>query len=323
MNGHLGSLISALVDDQLPPHVRERALAHAAACSSCAQEIQATRRAHGLLANPGCDPVARHDFVSGLMSLAQAERSAFAQSSGGVPADFATQYADNPFIVRESIPRCAFSGEVRRRLPLGQMGKYAAVFALGGACALAFVLGSRPLVTPAVDDNSLHAKLASITYDPSFSPVIGVASDADPGQVDNAKLVKWLHQHSWAAPSALPDSVSVAQVGFSASNPSQLEIVLSTPYGSALITERRGALDAAAISQASVIEHDGGPVYVLGDSPTHLVWQNGEIVMELVSAQSISQLAAVTQTMDVDRYDESLGARLMRGFTDIAGVVRE
>ncbi|TGJ94654.1 anti-sigma factor, partial [Actinotalea fermentans ATCC 43279 = JCM 9966 = DSM 3133] len=40
---HLGTLVSALADDQLSPATRERALTHVAGCDQCAAELAVAR----------------------------------------------------------------------------------------------------------------------------------------------------------------------------------------------------------------------------------------------------------------------------------------
>lgn len=315
MSAHLGSLISALVDDQLPPIERERALSHAAGCAQCAQEISATRAARGILAS-GSQPTVRTDFLSGLMSMAAMERDSQAAADEVRPSD-------NPFIVREAIPTCKFSGEILRRNRARKAAKVMVPVLLSGGLAFAFTLGARPLVTPEVGQDFLSSRLSLMNSNPWFVPVHEVSSDADPGAVDDTKFVSWMRGHGWRVPENMADTVTVKQVGYSSDSPHELEITLDTSAGPVLLTERKGDLDDEAISEATVIEHEGGPIYVLSNSPTRLIWQSGDTVMELVSMATVEELASVTRTFNVDRYDDGLSARMVRGFYDLAGVVSE
>ncbi|WP_435299570.1 hypothetical protein [Timonella sp. A28] len=320
MSAHLGSLVSALVDDQLPLAEREKALAHAACCAQCTAEIQATRAARGFLNTSAYEPQPRTDFMSHLVGIAAEQGQ---NSNEHNPVSFDSAEAQRAFIDRQSVPKCAFSGHLTQRVQWGRWAKYTAVFALGGVCTAAFMMGARPQITPSLDDDFVQAKLEGLDANPSFLPLYEVASHDASSPVDSAKLTSWLKDHDWTTPMNLPEDVKVEQVGFSTATPSQLDIVLSTAAGRVLVTETKGALDEGVLSEAHTLTISGDPMYVVSENPTHLIWQSKDTVIELTSHASITETLEVARSFSVDRYDEGLSARFVRGFSDLAGVVSE
>jgi len=54
---HLDDLAAALVDGELPPDQRDRALAHLAGCAACRDEVDVQRRLKARLAAAGAPPI--------------------------------------------------------------------------------------------------------------------------------------------------------------------------------------------------------------------------------------------------------------------------
>jgi anti-sigma factor RsiW len=69
---HLGDLAAALVDDALPPPDRERALAHAAGCDACRDEVDAQRRVQRELRGLAA-PAPSPDLTARLLALPAAD----------------------------------------------------------------------------------------------------------------------------------------------------------------------------------------------------------------------------------------------------------
>jgi hypothetical protein len=316
MSAHLGPLVSALVDDQLEPALREKALAHLVCCPRCAQEVQDTRAARALLNKAHEMPALRDDFMSGLLSLAQD-----CDPPRTVPVSH-----DNPFITREPIPGGAYCGKLSGKQSLRKWATYGSVFALGGACAAAFILGARPLIAPQSDYETLVERLDVLRGSSAFSPLYDVARTQphrNPQGVDHGNFNTLLYQHGLAPPKEKPEGVTIKEVGFLATRPTELEIVIATPIGEVLVVEHKGVLDGSTVDSASVIDHELGPIYVLGDAPTHLVWQSEEAVIELITDIESEDLMQFAHTFAAEQHDEGLTARFARGFSVLAGVVSE
>lgn len=317
MSAHLGALVSALVDDQLPPAAKERALAHLASCERCAEEVRDTRIAHKIMSNAAGTPALRSDFIDGLLHMAT-------QETPSGPNVYSS--AENPFVTHSAVPGGAYCGVLRKRGSAKQWIKYGSVFALGGACAAAFILGSRPTVSPRTDADSIATRLSQLRSSASFNPLYEVTAtqaDGSKSGVDTTKLSVWLEKHGWAAPSALPSGVTITEVGFQAEKPNELEIVVNTPRGEILIVESRGVLDESTIKDARTLTVDRGTVYVLSETPAHLAWQSGDTVIELHSTQSTDEILQFAGTFKAQNHDSGISARLVRGFTDLAGVVSD
>lgn len=65
---HLDDLAAALVDDELRPSERDRALAHVAGCAQCRDEVEAQRRLKARLAGVA-DPQPSEALVAALLTL--------------------------------------------------------------------------------------------------------------------------------------------------------------------------------------------------------------------------------------------------------------
>ncbi len=117
--------------------------------------------------------------------------------------------------------------------------------------------------------------------------------------------------------------MSVQRVGYLNGRNQELEIVVKTPSGMALISEAKGKLDTEKISKYETFDAASGSVYVLSSQPAHLVWQSGDTVIELVSQLSTEQLMELCQSFEVEGYDTGISARFIRGFSDLAGAISE
>lgn len=317
MSAHLGPLVSALVDDQLPPAARDRALAHLAICERCTEEVRDTRVAHKLMSNAAGTPALRSDFIDGLLTMASAE----VHYERARPDS-----AENPFVTHSAVPGGAYCGVLSKPHGFKQWLKYGSVFALGGACAVAFLLGARPVISPKTDTDTVAARLALLRNSAAFNPLYEVTAtqaDGTKSGIDTAKLSTWLEQHGWTAPSALPAGVTITEVGFLSDQPDELEIVVETPVGEILIVESRGVLDESITKTATKLTLERGSAYVLSDNPAHLTWQSGDTVIELHSTHSVDEIMQFAGTFEAQHHDSGISARMARGFTNLAGVVSD
>ena len=139
--GHLGRLVAALVDGELAPDVRERALAHVAACARCGEEVRRHRETKARLSGLGPPALPEHlaARLSGLPGAPAGPRG-----PGRTPAP----------------PRPGHRRRRQRRLGLAAAGASVLVVLAVGVVGAAFALGAPaqpaptavpPPVTPRVD----------------------------------------------------------------------------------------------------------------------------------------------------------------------------
>lgn len=319
MSAHLGPLASALVDEQLQPAAREKALAHLVVCHRCTQEVRDIRTARAALSLASEEqPALSNNFMQGLLQMAH-EEHAQAQRE----AIIAHREA---FVDHKPVPGGEYCGQMKARKKLTQLAKYGAVFALGGSCVAAFLLGERPNITPRSDQGILAERLSVLRESNSFSPIYGVHGPVASGHgstVDSHKLNGWLKEHGWTVPEALPTGVTITSVGFLASRPNELEFIMDTPVGEVVIIESHGILDVSSFDSPVIMEHPHGPIYKLRETPTHLVWQSGETMIEVIGQAASEQLMELAHSFKAEQHDSGYTAQLARGFTQLAGVVSE
>ncbi len=153
--GHLGRRVSALVDDQLPPDERERALAHLVGCPHCRVLVDAEVTAKATLRTLG-DPAPPPGLLAGLLDLGgpsgplPRDRSGFPGS--GPPASPGWSLAP-----RRPAGPAGRPGPLRRTDRGPARVAIVAVGAAGASLGLAFAAGGAtpapvaPAVVPAFD----------------------------------------------------------------------------------------------------------------------------------------------------------------------------
>lgn len=321
MTKHLGDLGSALVDNQLSLTNQEKALAHLARCPPCAKEVGAIRAARTLLSSAAEIPLPRTDFLGSLMALDKGElEGGFSMNASGATI------GSNPFHEGEFVPRGALSGDIQNVSGFKKhWPKYVAGLAVGALCAGAYTLGGRPSITPQLTAAATqeHLNRTNVTFD--FMPVVGVSQNSEADHVtgiDHDKLLGWLSAHQFSVPQGLPESVQVVRAGFSSSDPEVLEILFDTEVGTVMLTETHGQLNLKAVTKLPFIEHLSGPIYVVSNTPTHLVWQSGENVIELSSPAAIADIGEMIDGFKVTPSDAGMKDRLVRGLTQMTGVTQ-
>ncbi len=114
----------------------------------------------------------------------------------------------------------------------------------------------------------------------------------------------------------LPDAVTVQALRFTGADEDVLEVDLETPFGDVVVREQHGRLDQDKVSDLRTLDAGGAPVYVVSESPLHLVWQSSDTVVDLVAPGSLDDVLQLVSTFPVDEYDEGFQARVGRGWTN-------
>ncbi|MCC2314475.1 zf-HC2 domain-containing protein [Cellulomonas xiejunii] len=299
---HLGSRISALVDGQLDPAATERAFAHVATCPMCARELAAARAARQALA--GAEPVLpTEDLTARLLSLSS-------QSGPPVPPAPGTR---DPFAVGAgaALPVAA-TRALRGDVVTGRSPVRLVVGSVAGMSAMAaglFMLGERPVVTPSSHPAAALGLLAH------------TSAPADAGDVpaDDA-TVTWLRGKGWTFPADLPDGWQVRSIGWSSDDPDVLEVDVTGPGGSYVVTEQQGRLDTQALAGAPVREVGGRRVHVLSLEPCQVAWQSGSTVVQIIAAQDEDALDALVAAFPSAGYDDTVTGRIGRGWQTVSAV---
>ena len=331
---HLGDWVSALVDGQLPPADTERALAHAAACRSCADEVAAARQARRAL-SAAADVPPDTELTARLLALASGP-------AGGPAA--APRDRKRPVVpLGESafaVPARALSGDLvphRRVHPRTLVGLLTGT----GAVVMGLVLlGDQPAVVPSTHPADA---LTALSRAPQEAPVRhgsaerqitatlaatgsggsarGSAGGAAGGVLTNAAVLEWVRAQGWTCPEQLPEGYDVTAVRTSGEHGEILEVDLAGPYGRVVLTEQRGRLDVASLGPVEERTIDGRTLYVLSRHPWHAVWQSDDTVVSIVSEAPEERAVDVVAGFPVAAYDDGLPARLTRGWDTVTGAL--
>lgn len=298
---HLGSRISALVDGQLDPAATERALAHVATCPACAHELAAARRARQALA--AADPVVpTEDLTARLIAL----------SSQIPPVPRAERPAGDPFVVGggAALPAAAthLRGDVLgRRTPTRLV--VGSVAGLGAVAAGLFLLGERPVVTPTSHPAAALGLLAQHT----------APAGVDAPRVDD-ETVSWLRGQGWTFPSDLPDGWHVHAIRWVPGSARVLEVDVTGPSGTFVVTEQQGRLDTDALAGAPVRTVGGREVHVLSVEPWQVAWQSEATVVQVVASTEQGDIDALVAAFPAAGYDDTVTGRIGRGWQTVSAV---
>ncbi|WP_066584756.1 zf-HC2 domain-containing protein [Cellulomonas timonensis] len=320
MTTHLGTRISALVDGQLPPGATERALAHVAVCPECAAELAAARTARSALAQAR-DVRPAPDLTDRLLSLAAGQpadppprRDPFASpASLGADARAAAYTAPH-----------AITGDLARRGPVRIV--VAAVAGVGVACGGLFLLGDQPSVLPSSHPAQALMLLGHESSERATSlaalaaGAAGATSLADGVAADD--VLASLRADGWQCPVTLPDGWTVTAVQTSEDG-SRLEVDLSGPGVSAVLTEQPGRLDVQALDGVTQIVLGDRTLYVLSEQPWHAAWQAGDLVVEVVAASDSETVQSVVAGFPGGRFDDGLQARISRGWDTVTQALQQ
>lgn len=330
MSAHLGSRISALVDGQLPPDQAERALAHVAGCAQCADELRAARTARDLLLRAAHDVPPAPDLAARLLALqadgaagpfghdgpGAAGRVGAASSPNGVPGGSRDPFAGpaaGPFTVPGSSSGLLRTGTplrgdvTGRRWPSRLLAASSAAGLSVAALGL-FVLGDRPSVTP-----SAHPAVALDVLSRAPGALVQAGT---PAQADDA--LDGLRTDGWTFPANLPEGWTVLAVR---SDDDGLEVDLTGPTGTVVVSEQQGRLDTSALAGVSVREVGGRQVVVLSDHPWHVAWQATSTVVQVVAADEDDDVAQVVAAFPSGAYDDGVTGRIERGWQTVTAAL--
>lgn len=338
---HLGTQLSALADGQLDPASTERALAHVAGCQECADGLAAARAARAALAatfevRPAADLTAR------LLALGGAVPGGDQDGRTTAPARAPHAAARRPWSETGSVP---LPGTVER-LPTGCLHgdlhrsrvPWRALAAVGGglaaACLGLFVMGGRVDVVPhphpahvltvlarAGETVSATGRAGSVSVEVRSAMLVAAGVPGDGGSASAAGLdgvvAQWVQDHPWAQPVTVPEGYQVAGVRVDPDGRPGLEVDLLGPSGLIVVAQTRGCLDEATLGEP--VEVAGRMVHLPSTAPWHAVWQSGDAVLS-VAAELASPAADQVVGSYPDRaYDDSVPARIARGWQTLAG----
>lgn len=331
---HLGTLVSALADDQLSPATRERALTHVAGCDQCAAELAVARAVRKRL-SCARDVLPTTDLTSRLLALS----SEIPGTQGdplrqGPPARDPWAASAEAGALRDALTG-DFVAHARRR-----RSRRMVVAASGGVAVLAvalFTLGDRPVVVPdrhvaapltllaqAGNDEQDAAAVDLVPVLPAAGGSGNSAAGSDVGPADSLDLVDsaalaWMAEHGWTSPSGIIEGFDVTGVHLVGDARDVLQVELEGPEGTIVVREQVGRLDTTSLTRSEGF--DGRAVYVLSDEPWHIVWQAGDTVIDVVAEARKEVLAAFVATFPAHDFDEGVPARISRGWTTMTGAL--
>ncbi|MBB2923857.1 zf-HC2 domain-containing protein [Cellulomonas cellasea] len=311
---HLGSRISALADGQLAPAAAERALAHVATCPQCAGELAAARAARRALAAAD-DVTPTADLTARLLSLAPAtpprapERRCDPFAS---PDPLRATPAGGSRLTGH--PR-TLTGDLERRRSGARIAA-GSLAGLGAVAAMLFALGDRPPVVPSSHPAQALSLLGEAT--PGTERFAGAALTRGAPALAATSTVdqlERLRESGWTCPVELPPGWDVTAVRLDARE--AVEIDLSGPGGTVVVTEQHGRLDVEALDGATHRTLGDRTVYVLSTHPWHAAWQSGDTVVEVVSASTSRDVESVVAEFPGGGFDDGVPARITRGWDTV------
>jgi len=327
---HLGTWVSALADGQLGPAESERALAHVAACSSCAEQLARARQARRAL-SVIADVEPAPDLTARLLALAtapQPDPHDAAASRGPRPGPHARRTPVLPLgSSAYSRPARALTGELgARRSPRVRLAAgSAAGFAVVGASL--FLLGARPVVVPDAHPAEARTILGGASAPGAATPAawapdlaVQLAAATTPtGSGSDAAVLDWMREAGWSSPVGLPDGYEVSGARLVGTDPTVLELDLEGPHGVIVLTEQRGQLQVDSIAGAAELAVGDRTVFVLSRQPWHAVWQAGDTVVSVVADGPTDAATELVTDLPAAGYDDGLPARLTRGWDTVTG----
>lgn len=329
---HLGSWVSALADGQLGPAETERALAHVAACPSCADELVAARQARRAL-SVVADAEPAPDLTARLLALAAEPLRPVSQAGA-----FATGAGLRAPVLplgssAYSAPARALTGDLTARRRPGRRFAAATVASLGMVAASLFVLGAaRPVVVPSGHPADALSMLGSAggsaassrsTWAPGLATQIAAstASAGSSATTSDAAVLAWMREAGWTCPRDLPAGYEVTAARLTGTDGALLELDLDGPAGPIVLTEERGELDVAALAGARELSVGDLTVHVLTREPWHAVWQSGGTVVSIVADGPTDAAVELMAGFPTAGYDDGLPARITRGWDTVTGAL--
>lgn len=328
---HLGTWVSALADGQLGPAETERALAHVAACPSCADELVAARQARRAL-SVVADAEPAPDLTARLLALAAEPLRPVSQAGGRSTGSGARAPVLPLGSSAYSAPARALTGDLTARRRPGMRFVAASAASLGMVAASLFVLGAaRPVVVPsahAADALSLLGSAggsgaSSRSWAPGLATQIAASTSSTGASAttSDAAVLAWMKEAGWTCPRDLPAGYEVTAARLAGADGTLLELDLDGPGGQIVLTEERGELDVAALAGARELAVGDLKVHVLTREPWHAVWQSGETVVSIVADGPTDAAVELVAGFPTAGYDDGLPARITRGWDTVTGAL--
>ena len=326
--GHYGEWISAHLDGELSRAQDARLQVHLLQCAACAEALAAEQEARSLLlAATEAEPSAA--LTQRLLALAcQDEAGQEGQPAGRERhgAGAAAGRRQRPAELRtlrpgESPTFPALTGDLRARRSVVAAVVVGAVGLGLGAGGLA-ALGAPPRVVPSAHRAEALTTLARTVGSGRVATAglggnVGVVSATDPAASDPTLAA--LRDEGWYVPRLVEGAQVVAH---RVDGEGRLELEVATTEGALVLREQVGRLDIDALSGATVLEAGGRTLYVLSQSPWHVTWQSGDLVLEAYCAESNPLAESIVAAPGAEApAPVAMGRRIMRGWQSITTVV--
>lgn len=316
---HYGEWISAYADGELSRAQVARLDTHLLQCARCARELAEERAARSMLL-AARDVAPSDDLTQRLMAAAAAaaqDSSCLTPERRGARARRARDRARvelrtlTPGETGPTFP--ALTGEVTgRRRNVAVLALAGFVGLSAGAFGLA-ALGAPPRVVP-----SAHRAEALATLAHAGGPAAAVLAGTDAqGQVDGDATVAALREAGWHVP--VDGAAGIALVDHRWVGAEELELDLAVGGTTIVLRERVGRLDVQSLASAEVRTVAGVDVYVLSDSPWHVAWQVGDLVVESYGAEA--DIATSTDVVAGTSVTNRFASRVVRGWDTLVTTV--
>jgi hypothetical protein len=304
MTHHLGSTISALLDGRLAPAAARRAWEHLDVCPRCAAELADAREARRLLNQTAAlpPPSPTEELTARLLAL---------QSGAPVgprPDDPFAEPSPHDRLARDYAGSRGLRGEVHPRRPVLRLVA-APALGLAAVAVVLVVLGSRPVVEPTthpavVLDMLGEAAAANVVVDRRTGAAPDLAA---------------LRAAGWAIPDSLPGGWHVTATSW-VSGTQILQVDLSGPDGTAVVTEQQGRLAGDALASVATLSVGDRQVLALSDSPWTVAWQARSTVVQVVAAREDVEVDDLVGAFPAGPYDDGVPARIGRGWSTLTAV---
>ena len=215
----------------------------------------------------------------------RAAREALNSSEAGIDLRFTSRLLDRDRmaeIAKAEDPRHVRAARPRDRRPM--------VLTTSLSLMLAALVGAAYAAGEPEDvDPDLTASSANGT-------ALSVASMDSQGMRAGQQLAEWV-QPDWEATGLTPVEASLVRAD---SGATVLVATLLSGSQPVLLTEQQGHLPEDYVADKPQVSVGGIDAYVIGSSPSQLVWQAGEVVVSLTCTCAVSTLEEVAGTFPTD-----------------------
>jgi hypothetical protein len=178
-----------------------------------------------------------------------------------------------------------------------------------------FALGDRPPVVPSSHPAQALSLLGEATPGTQRVAEAALTRGAPTTALSTVDQLARLRESGWTCPVELPAGWDVTAVRLDARD--TVEIDLTGPGGTVVVTEQHGRLDVAALEGATHRTLGDRTVYVLSTHPWHAAWQSGDTVVEVVSSSTSRDVESVVAEFPGEGFDDGVPARITRGWDTV------